>query len=421
MLTINYKKISIICFFISIILFQFRMAGKQGYIILPLEIFLGLIIYRKKGNFNLYKKKAINIYFFFIIYRIFITLFIQNGNIYLVKNIFYQELGMLLLCNIISLNISSNNCISDIRNAGFLLSGIGLYEFITKTSIFINFITVESRIIMQATLGTASARVRTIFIHPIICAVYTTIFWLCLLYKPYQKKWVNFLAGGCMILSLVGTQSRSSWISFFIVTFIFFIKNINYKKLVVRRKEIMSVISIFIILFLLSIFFKENIINIVEVVVKRWTDGLNVNNSGNFNRVSMIKMGLNDWNTANFGRKIWGAGFGYALKLLKSHSIRGWDIAVDNQYVSILLDYGLVGLVSFLYLIFRILKKIFLTKKYIVQFWGLCILSMCISAFFYEMFSWITVTMLFCICLCMFDKCINDEEEEMFFKINIRG
>lgn len=414
MLTINYRKASIIFFFILIILFQFRMAGKQGYIILPLEIFFGLIIHGKKGNFFSHNRKEVDIYFFFIIYRILVTLFMQNGNIYLIKNIFYQELGMLFLCNIISQNIASFNFISFMRNAGFLLSGIGLYEFITKTSIFINFITVESRIIMQATLGTASARVRTIFIHPIICAVYTTIFWLCLLYKPYKKKWVNVLAGGCMIFSLVGTQSRSSWISFFIVTVIFLIKKITYKKIVTRRKEIMSVILIIIILFLLSVFFRETIMNIVDVVVKRWTDGLNVNNSGNFNRVSMIKMGLNDWNTASFGRKICGGGFGYALKLLKSHSIRGWDIAVDNQYISILLDYGLVGLVSFLYLIFRILRKIFLTEKYTVQFWGLCILSMCISAFFYEMFSWITVTMLFCICLCMFDECINNEEEKMF-------
>lgn len=409
MLTINYKKACIVCFFILIIFFQFRMAGKQGYIVLPLEIFLGLILYKKERNFYSHKNKEIAIYFFFIIYRIFITLLMKNGDIYLVRNIFYQELGMLFLCNIISQNIISINCISAMRNVGFLLSGIGLYEFLTKTSVFMKFITVESKIIMQSALGTASARVRTIFIHPIICAVYTTIFWLCLLHKPYKIKWVNVFAGGCILLSLVGTQSRSSWIAFLAVTLIFCVKKLCCKKIVIKRKEIVSVISIIIILLLLGYFLRDNIINVVEVVTKRWMNGLDANHAATFTRVSMIKRGWNDWKSAGGGRKFLGAGFGYALKLLKSHSIRGWDTAVDNQYISILLDYGLVGLIFFLYLIFSVMKKTVLTENDAVQFWGLCILSMCISTFFYEMFSWITVMMLFCICLCMFDKCANGE------------
>ena len=102
--------------------------------------------------------------------------------------------------------------------------------------------------------------------------------------------------------------------------------------------------------------------------------------------------------------KSFGSGNGYAYDFLLTHPIRGWNGAVDNQYLTVLMDFGLVGIVFLFSLIYYAFKKTISSENEINQLCALCLLAMFISGFFYEMFSWIFVTLLFCLFFCILEK-----------------
>ena len=54
--------------------------------------------------------------------------------------------------------------------------------------------------------------------------------------------------------------------------------------------------------------------------------------------------GIERYLTLSFGGKLFGKGSGAAFSLLQNNSINGWTTAVDNTYISTLLDYGFIGL-----------------------------------------------------------------------------
>lgn len=102
----------------------------------------------------------------------------------------------------------------------------------------------------------------------------------------------------------------------------------------------------------------------------------------------MIRNGLNDWMRSGLIQKLFGGGATYAIDYLKNYTIRGWNTAVDNQYLTILMNFGLVGEVLFLYLAYKIATITLKAKNSKIEFWGLTCISMLISTFFYEMLSW---------------------------------
>lgn len=118
----------------------------------------------------------------------------------------------------------------------------------------------------------------------------------------------------------------------------------------------------------------------------------------------MIRNGLNDWMRSGLIQKLFGGGATYAIDYLKNYTIRGWNTAVDNQYLTILMNFGLVGEVLFLYLAYKIATITLKAKNSKIEFWGLTCISMLISTFFYEMLSWTMITMLFTLSVCMLEK-----------------
>lgn len=253
-------------------------------------------------------------------------------------------------------------------------------------------------------LGTSKTRVQTVFMHPTICGVFTMLSWLCVLFIPYKKVWLNYLARASIIVCLLGTQSRSTWIAFVLINIFCLWKKSKEKNMRLKKGTFFQICILIILGLIITVSFGEYINNFTQIIINRWRDGMNSSNAANYNRVTMIKMGIQEWMQMGIGKKIFGSGNGYASKFLFSHPIRGWNGAVDNQYLTVLLDFGLVGITFLLSLIWYILKKTITNESKISQLCGLCLLSMFISGFFYEMFSWIFVTFLFCLFLCILEK-----------------
>lgn len=388
---------------------QFRMPAKQGYLFLPLEMMLGGLFWiwnseKKQISFN-----AVSIYAALSIYRIILTFIMAGISFDNIKIIVYREVGMLFICY---MYVSKNSCchyiITVLRNIGFLISVLGCYEFITKSSLFTKFITVESRIYFQSVVGTSAARSSIIFIHPIICGVYETTFWLCTIFFPYKKAWMNYLAKIVILIALLGTQSRSSWVSFLIVNALYLWLKKDRKNIRIKESDFLIGILFLSVVSGIVVVNWRKICQEASVLLNRMLASFDSTHSGNYNRMTMIKVGLTEWKNADLAEKLFGFGNGYALSYLKAHSIKGWSTAVDNQYLTILLDNGLIGLLILLALIIYVFNKIRCCNNKIKQLSGFVIISMFISGFFYEMFTWITVTFLFCLFIGMLE-CDGDE------------
>lgn len=410
MLTIN-RKIFLFEFFAAIMFFcQYRVAKKQGYILFLLEISIGCLCWLWSAKKNEPVSKILLLYFFLILYKIILTLMVSGIRIENVQRILYKELGMLFLCYVLIRGCSGITIIKRIREFGLCNAFLGCYEFITHSNIFARYITVESRMYIQS-LGTSKTRVQTVFMHPTICGVFMMISWLCVLFVPYRKPWIDYLAKVSIILCLLGTQSRSTWVAFIAINIFYIWEKYKGKNIYLKKEHFFRACIVIMIGFIITISFNEYISSIGHIIINRWRNGMDTNNASNYNRMTMIRMGIQEWMRLGIGRKIFGSGNDYAYKFLLSHPIRGWNGAVDNQYLTILLDFGLVGVFFILSFICYILKKITVSDDKISQLCGLCLLSMLISGFFYEMFSWIFVTLLFCTFLCILEKNTSEKEE----------
>ncbi len=408
MIVINKRMILFELFVVIMFFCQFRMEMRQGYILLFLELSIGCIYWLWKSKRLKQFTPLFLTYLFFITYRIVLSLMISGEGI---KSIFYKELGMLFLCTLMLGENTKIDVIKRVRDFGFINALLGCYEFFTHSSIFLPYIAVKSRMFTQS-LGTYRTRVQSVFMHPIICGVFMVVVWLCVLFFPYRKQLLNYLARISIFLCLLGTQSRSSWIAFVLVNTIYIIKKRKGKGIRLKKSNVAQACAVVFLTLIIVIIFNEYIKHICQIVVSRWMSGMNSNDAGNYNRVTMIKMGIQEWMKLGIGKKIFGSGNGYAYTFLFNHPIRGWSGAVDNQYLTVLLDFGLVGFMMLIFMIAYILKKIFTCGDNINQLCGLSILSMFISGFFYEMFSWITVSLLFCLFLCILEQ--ENREKERY-------
>lgn len=409
MIKIRYKRLVIYFFIILIFFLQFKIAARQGYILLPFEIIIGLLFFVwNKQNIKIWHKNSImKIWSLFLIYSLAISIIIDFTYVSAYQGIIYKEIGMTFICFFAAQYVNHDYFLKAARNIGIVLSVIGDIEYVTKNSIFLRFITVESRQIMISQLGSSAARVRTVFIHPVICAVFTAFFWICLLYAPFKEPFKNVLSAISIIICILGTQSRSSWIALVCVTVIYLLKRLTVYRFRFKRNNI-YLCGVICILSAVIIYFNwQNISSALSVFYERWMASFNISHVGNHNRLTMIKMGIRDWKDAGVVQKVFGGGASYAINYLRQHSIGGWSTAVDNQYLTILMDFGVIGEIVFLYLVCRVFILTVKSKNIMTEFYGMVLISLFISTFFYEMLSWTIVTMLFSFAICMLDKTIR--------------
>lgn len=403
------KAYFILSFFLIIIVFgQFRIENRQGTILVITELVCSLLLVTEKDYDKIKFNRVCWIYICFIFYRLLCLLLVLTGKEDEIKSLIVKEIGIFFLFILILNKVSEISFIKWMRNLGTVMGILGCFEYFTKASIFSGFISVESRVIMQNALGTSGARVRLMFIHPIICAIYFVFFLLCLFYVPYHNNKLNLLSGICLILSLAGTQSRSSWISFFIVSFLFIVSEKRFRFRKLNRNKMITTILIILILILVYGVLEENLREMFMPLYERWMAGLNSENSANYNRVSMIKMGVKIWLNANWKNKIIGLGDGYALDYLKAHAIRGWSVSVDNQYITLLVDYGIMGFGFAVGILMYSVINLFCAKERIQRCGCAMLIALWISAFFYEMLTWTYAMILVCIAI-LLTRTVNSE------------
>lgn len=241
---------------------------------------------------------------------------------------------------------------------------------------------------------TSMYRIRTLFYHPIIYGVFQVVIWCIFLYFPFKNKVADIVCKLLVILNLLATQSRSSWVSFAVVNVFYILvwavalirKKEEFPKATKSDKVIYGVMSSGAVA---ALIWKWDFVLAQIAVLKQRMAGvftLNIELSSNPVRLINIR------NVFNFVKELdnppavmFGHGYGYDKLYMQEHPVYGWSDAVDNQYLTNLLDYGVAGFVLFLLLVAVLVVKY--VKYGRQQIYGACILaalSFLVSTFFYE-------------------------------------
>lgn len=277
-----------------------------------------------------------------------------------------------------------------IRNFLAICSILGILEYITKFQFYRNLITVdniERTYQIYGIPGTPNYRLILFFGHPIYFSIFLNIFLILLIYLPFNKKIINIFFGFIGLICLILTQSRSSWISLIIVLILYLFNSHKINKIKLSRIiqilfSILILITFIYILFYINPAFFQSISTILTdrintiLISPETASGARLANLSLINYVPSIIM------------IIFGGGNGYALSLLKMHpTVDGWTNAVDNQYLTFLLDYGIIGLLIFLYFVIICIKTFFMSKDKINKMIILLILSILITGYFFEFYK----------------------------------
>lgn len=163
-----------------------------------------------------------------------------------------------------------------------------------------------------------------------------------------------------VILNLLATQSRSSWVSFTVVTTFYLVvwavalirKKEEFPKLTKNDKVIYSVMGAGTVAVI--IWKWEFVLAQIAVLKQRMVGVFTLNIEQSSNKVRLANIG----NVFHFVKEldnplavVFGHGYGYDKLYMQEHPVYGWTDAVDNQYLTNLLNFGVVGFVLFWYLL----------------------------------------------------------------------
>ncbi|HJG16233.1 MAG TPA: O-antigen ligase family protein [Ligilactobacillus salivarius] len=418
-LTLSQRIFSLLLFLVWV-LFVLLMLRDFNKDIVYSTIWFGLLLI-SIIFFRLYKiriNKIQKIWLIFIGYSFFVTLTNSLFGTFNTMTGWYKTKESLIVYVLptVSLIMYSRLCnrkffLKLIRNFLTVVCVLGIYEIITKNQIYLNLITSEDAIKTFQIFGSSFSgfyRLTLFFYHPIFYGVLLNILIAILIYMPFKNTLLQCSALIIAIINLIFTQSRSSWLAFVLILIVFIFKEhkINNKETVIKFLFGL-LISLFIMVLILNLFsnFKNTILNLIQNRLLGFGDYQN-----NVGGARISNLSLLSYPTSILAR-IFGGGDNYALSLLKAHpTLNGWEDAVDNQYLTFLLDYGVIGLIIFGILIWLIIKQLYKSNDSINNAILLALISVIISGAFYEFYVQSEVLYLTYILIFMLKSGVKNDE-----------
>lgn len=190
-------------------------------------------------------------------------------------------------------------------------------------------------------------------------------------------------------------MSRSGWIACVVSVFMDFILMRRDKRMTAKR--VAQGVFVFIMAIGAIILLHEFLLQMVGMITDRFENLLdNVSATQRLGAIAYIATSY--VNEADYLGLLLGHGTGMAGSKIASVNIviQGFT-TVDNQYVTILYDYGIIGFFTVVQFIIYTLKNMckFKNRSGEIVMLGNVIFSLLVSAFFYEMLGWINVSIVF--------------------------
>ncbi len=372
-----------------------------------ITVILIMCIIRRSNDVK-YDMRIIYFHLSFMIYRIIISALVSGGFNEGTRRVLLYEICPLLIMSLFVQILSTQKIVNVLKTIGIMNICFGLYEYAFKTNILAGFIDNPARL-SSFTFGTGAYRLRTVFMHPIICAVFLTFIWFVLLFFPIKNRIYDLIIKICLIICLLGTQARSSWISFAVVNVMLLIITMVHDTKEATLNNVLFVVGGGILILILLLLFSSKSSEVLNMVLVRWADGMDKHSDAHYNRIHMIKLGIDAFKKSTLFNMFFGSGSGYALSFLKSHAIRGWKAAVDNTFITVLLDYGGIGvllLINYFNIAFKNIKE----SNPICRMSGAGLLAILVSGMFYDLFNWFTTDMIINILICLIVYKQNDND-----------
>lgn len=366
----------------------------------------------KNGKFRIKRKanNVINVWWMLILYGTIITLYnYSTSNITsLVYPIFYGINYFIICAAFLQYIVTTNNLeyfYLQIRNIGWLLFIGGFVERITHTNITLSLIS-ESYYLQYVN---QQERIMSIFQHPIGYAIVLECIFIITLFHGYKDIRVNAIYFVLLISNIVMTKTRTVLISVILILIILLLlklKDILQKGVIYRHKNNFSHIIKIFPLFLFSVFIIYfNIDNLKEmwrIFILRLSQGFSGYDQGI--RLGIIDNFIKYFKSSNPFRLIFGNGMNYSNSVFMMkhgilHADGVWTSTTDNTYISIILDYGLVGLILFfiplLYAVYILFNSMYKKENKIFSMNAMILIALYIDLFFLEGLYWTYIFVLY--------------------------
>lgn len=285
------------------------------------------------------------------------------------------------------------NGLIQINNIMMIINIYGIIEFIVKENYFVQFIMNEYRSNLHVwSFKTELYRNFTVFSHPIIYAnILIIVFWINkFLCKNKFLRYFNYIL---IIVNIYATKSRSSWISF-ALTITIYIIYLLYKANKIGKIKSKNILMITFTSVILVILYKPIVEPLSNEIIQRFCELLTPSgNVSSSQRLGAISYVLSEIMNGNILGLLFGHGFRSIQSLMAQTmiSIQGFLVA-DNQYITVIWEYGIIGLICSISIIIYSISIIFKDNEDTSVLLALILISIHINMFFYEIDGWLLIS-----------------------------
>lgn len=282
-----------------------------------------------------------------------------------------------------------------------LLSFLNLYQIFFNKPALIPFLTERVNKYQSFAYETDQFRTISVFGHPIVSGVFFSLLFICNIYILKGK--IKFPLQVLALLNIYSTSSRSGWIALVIVMLFYFSKafftgKIPIKKVIITKRNLLTVYTSFLFLTTILVVILLNINIIISSIIERFGDSLKVNSNdiSNLQRVGTIELILKQMFNGEGFHLLLGNGTGKSLLFMLNNTvvIPGFT-ATDNTYLTIFFELGIFAIISYLVFIFiSFYRFIYSNGNWLHELSSLCFLFISIVLFFLEGKGWGTVVTL---------------------------
>ncbi|MDY2513072.1 O-antigen ligase family protein [Weissella confusa] len=266
-----------------------------------------------------------------------------------------------------------------------------LGQFVEKWPPFYNSLHIATDGSYNYKFGIEGYRTMSYFGHPIPAGLFFAFSFF--LFKGINKGKISGIMQLISLVNLYTTQSRSDWIAFAVVYIIFLFPKYNKLMKSDRAEKLLSRIAITIVAFGAVVVWGSKI---WTSIMLRFGDTLSLQSTSgsNLQRLGTMRVIFEHFSQSSLMVKLFGEGVGSSSDFMRTHTILiPFFSTTDNQYLTFLFEFGLIGLLGYLffyvYFFFRDSQNSFSWVG--ISSVGLTL----ISQFFFVASSWIPVYMLF--------------------------
>ena len=358
------------------------------YIAVSLGIVIFHVLIINDGKFALQniavQNIVVKIYFIFLLYEFVITMIciVIDYSPFLISGL---KTFFVIPCLTFFLTYYFNDKIDWIR----------LLDLIRKFGAFTALIA-----IFEVMLMGKDHRAVACYYHPIIAAfVFLSIF-IIFLYYPLKKIFLQYIFLGGLLFALYGTKSRSSWIALLLILVLILLDKISIKKRI-KRRLVIQVIEFLIVLFIIVVVFHKDLLDIGNNVVERFSLVIGTHSTAKSRVVRLTNME----NVIVYILKypiyaLFGRGNSYANRFSDENPVGTWKFCMDNQYLTFILNTGLIGFSLIIAIFICYIYKFFSSKDNLEKMFLLMGIANLATCFFYEgLDGWRVTNYFFCITL----------------------